>query len=106
MIRRPPRSTRTATLLPYTTLFRSPIADPRERFEIMGTEGAEPGERGREQQRDSRQQAVPLRPILDMQFREIMHRECPFAVRTVSIYEVNCASANIALPAKDRKSVG
>src|SRR3546814_19254632 len=24
MIRRPPRSTRTATLLPYTTLFRSP----------------------------------------------------------------------------------
>src|SRR3546814_10827826 len=25
MIRRPPRSTRTDTLLPYTTLFRSPI---------------------------------------------------------------------------------
>src|SRR3546814_16771543 len=28
MIRRPPRSTRTATLFPYTTLFRS-LADPR-----------------------------------------------------------------------------
>src|SRR3546814_11061330 len=27
MIRRPPRSTRTDTLFPYTTLFRSPIAD-------------------------------------------------------------------------------
>src|SRR3546814_1204428 len=26
MIRRPPRSTRTATLFPYTTLFRSPCA--------------------------------------------------------------------------------
>src|SRR3546814_10403394 len=26
MIRRPPRSTRTATLFPYTTLFRSPIS--------------------------------------------------------------------------------
>src|SRR3546814_17951241 len=26
MIRRPPRSTRTDTLFPYTTLFRSPIA--------------------------------------------------------------------------------
>src|SRR3546814_3894127 len=26
MIRRPPRSTRTDTLLPYTTLFRSPFA--------------------------------------------------------------------------------
>src|SRR3546814_19132708 len=28
MIRRPPRSTRTYTLFPYTTLFRSPIAGP------------------------------------------------------------------------------
>src|SRR3546814_2028624 len=28
MIRRPPRSTRTDTLLPYTTLFRSGSADP------------------------------------------------------------------------------
>src|SRR3546814_4979024 len=27
MIRRPPRSTRTDTLFPYTTLFRSPFAD-------------------------------------------------------------------------------
>src|SRR3546814_19350467 len=31
MIRRPPRSTRTATLLPYTTLFRSPALDQRIR---------------------------------------------------------------------------
>src|SRR3546814_9031773 len=30
MIRRPPRSTRTDTLFPYTTLFRSP-AQPRDR---------------------------------------------------------------------------
>src|SRR3546814_6758189 len=29
MIRRPPRSTRTDTLFPYTTLFRSPSADRR-----------------------------------------------------------------------------
>src|SRR3546814_1520546 len=29
MIRRPPRSTRTDTLFPYTTLFRSEVADPR-----------------------------------------------------------------------------
>src|SRR3546814_10571362 len=28
MIRRPPRSTRTDTLFPYTTLFRSPSFDP------------------------------------------------------------------------------
>src|SRR3546814_2754783 len=29
MIRRPPRSTRTDTLFPYTTLFRSNVRDPR-----------------------------------------------------------------------------
>src|SRR3546814_11069139 len=34
MIRRPPRSTRTDTLFPYTTLFRSPAA-PIQRFEYM-----------------------------------------------------------------------
>src|SRR3546814_20831738 len=31
MIRRPPRSTRTDTLFPYTTLFRSPVAARRQR---------------------------------------------------------------------------
>src|SRR3546814_4473794 len=31
MIRRPPRSTRTDTLFPYTTLFRSPRRDRRHR---------------------------------------------------------------------------
>src|SRR3546814_4855808 len=37
MIRRPPRSTRTDTLFPYTTLFRSedvPYADPGARLEV------------------------------------------------------------------------
>src|SRR3546814_3807486 len=29
MIRRPPRSTRTDTLFPYTTLFRSSLTEPR-----------------------------------------------------------------------------
>src|SRR3546814_11793857 len=29
--RRPPRSTRTDTLVPYTTLFRSPLALPRQK---------------------------------------------------------------------------
>src|SRR3546814_15855433 len=31
MIRRPPRSTRTDTLFPYTTLFRSPLIGARQR---------------------------------------------------------------------------
>src|SRR3546814_11640256 len=32
MIRRPPRSTRTDTLFPYTTLFRSPDVDDADAF--------------------------------------------------------------------------
>src|SRR3546814_14754660 len=39
MIRRPPRSTRTDTLFPYTTLFRSEKA--REKFRLQWTENAE-----------------------------------------------------------------
>src|SRR3546814_6299647 len=40
MVRRPPRSTRTDTLFPYTTLFRSPTA---EREPSGSAIGAEPG---------------------------------------------------------------
>src|SRR3546814_7806134 len=42
MIRRPPRSTRTDTLFPYTTLFRSRVQHPR-----AGQSGARAGGRGR-----------------------------------------------------------
>src|SRR3546814_5102900 len=34
MIRRPPRSTRTDTLFPYTTLFRSPIRASKARYYV------------------------------------------------------------------------
>src|SRR3546814_6643218 len=34
MLRRPPRSTRTYTLFPYTTLFRSPPAGESNRLEL------------------------------------------------------------------------
>src|SRR3546814_9553222 len=46
MIRRPPRSTRTDTLFPYTTLFRSPGArDGAGQAEVRG--GARRGRQGR-----------------------------------------------------------
>src|SRR3546814_10868737 len=35
MIRRPPRSTRTDTLFPYTTLFRSPPSQTRRPHEVL-----------------------------------------------------------------------
>src|SRR3546814_17767834 len=42
MIRRPPHSTRTATLFPYTTLFRSPFGMIR-RVAIVGATGVTGG---------------------------------------------------------------
>src|SRR3546814_6960155 len=39
MIRRPPRSTRTDTLFPYTTLFRSPHRQPRQRLILLAATG-------------------------------------------------------------------
>src|SRR3546814_6420420 len=36
MIRRPPRSTRTDTLFPYTTLFRSPLSGGRGGLALSG----------------------------------------------------------------------
>src|SRR3546814_14430667 len=42
MILRPPRATRTDTLFPYTTLFRSPASDPRpESHGKLSARGAE-----------------------------------------------------------------
>src|SRR3546814_6916094 len=38
MIRRPPRSTRTDTLFPYTTLFRSIVVEPQERRGLRGVD--------------------------------------------------------------------
>src|SRR3546814_789100 len=55
MIRRPPRSTRTETLFPYTTLFRSA-----------------PGNRKINARKDCRQEASSLRPILSPHRIEIV----------------------------------
>src|SRR3546814_12593068 len=43
MLRRPPGSTRTYTLVPYTTLFRSSADDPRSR----GTDALRPSQQGK-----------------------------------------------------------
>src|SRR3546814_10333460 len=57
MIRRPPRSTRTDTLFPYTTLFRSQrhrLVNPL-RFDQSVVGNTQPIEEGAEQQRHDRQ---------------------------------------------------
>src|SRR3546814_1651656 len=53
MIRRPPRSTRTDTLFPYTTLFRSPVPHVRGLCRRAGLEGRSDG---RQRQRPRRVQ--------------------------------------------------
>src|SRR3546814_18095812 len=59
MIRRPPRSTRTYTLFPYTTLFRSPAA-PRRRLDPA----RDLGRRRSGLRADScRSHRLPLRPL-------------------------------------------
>src|SRR3546814_8829661 len=63
MIRRPPRSTRTDTLFPYTTLFRSPgttISRRRSRTDAMMKTGLSTAENSR---RLSREAAAQLREI-------------------------------------------
>src|SRR3546814_2016531 len=45
MIRRPPRSTRTDTLFPYTTLFRSPDQGRSLRHPAVGVQRHLPGQR-------------------------------------------------------------
>src|SRR3546814_18394045 len=55
MIRRPPRSTRTDTLVPYTTLFRARGEGGFERFEFFGLFGfqrRDAFEAGEEDRRD------------------------------------------------------
>src|SRR3546814_3791017 len=58
MIRRPPRSTRTDTLVPYTTLFRSARLCARA---DGGAPAPSPGTRGQAQDRHLVAQAAPAR---------------------------------------------
>src|SRR3546814_17827439 len=104
MIRRPPRSTRTDTLFPYTTRFRSllaprddmmpemrvgkqPLFQPRRR--AREAEGGEDDERHRRQQRQksadrTKAQRSPARDQIEMPFHEIgrasgRERVCQYA---------------------------
>src|SRR3546814_3648200 len=58
MIRRPPRSTRTDTLFPYTTLFRSPALDAAEPARLDDLRGVR-GDAGRLSRRYARAACPP-----------------------------------------------
>src|SRR3546814_4329988 len=68
MIRRPPRSTRTDTLFPYTTLFRSPVAADQPHHQVAARIAVV--ERVVEVEHHQR-------PIRHREFLEIGHRAVP-----------------------------
>src|SRR3546814_3319289 len=65
MIRRPPRSTRTDTLFPYPTLFRSPPAEDRLAQPVIELAMEGHGRAGIEVERQQRRAIRPPRPHLD-----------------------------------------
>src|SRR3546814_14096400 len=74
MIRRPPRSTRTDTLFPYTTLFRSPVEEAVKALQRRCRIGraADAGEEVRQdhlkrfaRRRGSKRPRLPASPVLD-----------------------------------------
>src|SRR3546814_15702233 len=79
MIRRPPRSTRTDTLFPYTTLFRSGGADPEDQLAQLPQAAERQFEPDREEQQDdaelAEQRDILGRPDRDMLEPRILARE-------------------------------
>src|SRR3546814_9994547 len=73
MIRRPPRSTRTYTLLPYTTLFRSRA---KSHADIRGFRGSlcVPAGFGALQDRDRARDGVELRRFFDLYKTSLCHQ--------------------------------
>src|SRR3546814_4012800 len=70
MIRRPPRSTRTDTLFPYTTLFRSSRRYERGRWSSRGCRRHDHGDEGARPRR-WRLPTLALQPFFDRHRREL-----------------------------------
>src|SRR3546814_14121117 len=75
MIRRPPRSTRTDTLFPYTTLFRSP-GGRRSVHQARGATVVQLGEQGQERRADLPDPAR-LHDVRQPRLRDSRHGQGP-----------------------------
>src|SRR3546814_11224766 len=116
MIRRPPRSTRTDTLFPYTTLFRSlvePAVDRRFAGNDSGETVLEPVGKRRQQRRtigavDRAQRDVP--PGQRRGFPPRAQYRCPTCrLTTRSIFSASRSlflAVTPAVPRPDERSVG
>src|SRR3546814_8395610 len=115
MIRRPPRSTRTDTLFPYTTLFRSCADRLRQRDAVQALR---PARRARAAARHGYAAAVPQRRYRLHQSRNPLHRPARHArkprlthggvcLAVPALYTVTCSPSSSTLPGGLlRKSVG
>src|SRR3546814_19902934 len=70
MIRRPPNSTRTDTLFPYTTLFRSMAADPT-RSGASGKRRSGSGGGAAAAERDDARRLVPVEVLVDAEEQRV-----------------------------------
>src|SRR3546814_2734836 len=81
MIRLPPRSTRTDTLFPYTTLFRSAVGDAARYRESMVADQRRDRTRMGDGRTAALSRAPPLRPALVAQPGAGARQRAGFAVR-------------------------
>src|SRR3546814_16638762 len=112
MIRRPPRSTRTDTLFPYTTLCRSAPGRRIETVRIMPTTRAESASiitRGSGRQvvaRDAPGRDRRRRRHLDIDPPGLAVGADPFAAQFTAAFEQALAHAHLQQPfGRDRKSI-
>src|SRR3546814_148249 len=75
MIRRPPRSTRTDTLFPYTTLFRSVVLDPLDDLEAAGLKILHAVGAAAERRLQGGRREVAAFPVVLRQHRKLPHDE-------------------------------
>src|SRR3546814_16910555 len=90
MIRRPPRSTRTDTLFPYTTLFRSLAPDERLRRRGDAFSNETPGDRRGSDRRDAMRIGVP---------KEIKNPEYRVGLTPPSVAELIAAGHEVVVAA-------
>src|SRR3546814_12626458 len=89
MIRRPPRSTRTDTLLPYTTLFRSAKQAEERLAEVQGWEQA--------QQREEleRRQCADSRQLCQDQLASFTRQQDELTQRARDVHEAETALSSL-----------
>src|SRR3546814_9108721 len=104
MIRRPPRSTRTDTLFPYTTLFRSQILDRREAAaRIFGQEDADRDLAVGEREFGGVLIDIAQRRDAD-RLAERLRRHAEFGGEVHARVDDDFGARNVALDPRDRKS--